>query len=132
MVADILFETDNATVDGAAADAVRKVVEFAKANGNVVIRLDGHADPRGTAPHNMELSRKRVDAVRKALVDAGVPGDRIEVVAFGEARSKCAETDEGCLQAARRVAVFFIVPSETSAASIRTDGKSEVKKERSR
>jgi len=112
--ADILFESDKATVDGAAAEMVRKVVEFAKANENVVIRLDGHADPRGTEPHNnMELSRKRVDAVRQALVDAGVSADRIEVAAFGETRSKCAGQDEGCLAAARRVAVFFTVPRDT-------------------
>ena len=130
--ADILFETDEATVDEAAAEMVRKVVEFAKANGNVAIRLDGHADPRGTEPHDMELSKKRVDAVRQALVDAGVSADRIEVASFGEARSKCAEQDEGGLTAARRVAVFFTAPSDTSAASIRTDGKPETKKERSK
>jgi outer membrane protein OmpA-like peptidoglycan-associated protein len=43
------------------------------------MKLIGHADPRGTAQHNMDLSRRRVEAVRDELLRRGVRAEiRIE------------------------------------------------------
>ncbi|TFI57446.1 OmpA family protein [Sphingomonas parva] len=48
--------------------------------------VSGHADARGSEAYNLLLSRRRAEAVKAALVAAGVPGYRIRVEAFGETR----------------------------------------------
>jgi outer membrane protein OmpA-like peptidoglycan-associated protein len=46
--------------------------------------LGGHADHRGTPEYNKALSQRRVDGVKRFLVEQGVPESSIDVKAFGE------------------------------------------------
>jgi hypothetical protein len=46
--------------------------------------LGGHADHRGTPEYNKALSQRRVDGVKRFLVEQGVPEGNIDVKAFGE------------------------------------------------
>ena len=119
VVPDILFEYNKADVRQEESAKIRQVADHVKQNDGVVVRLDGHADPRGTDQYNTSLSGRRVEAVRKALIDAGVPPERIEIAAFGEQRPKCDKATEDCYQADRRVEVFFGAPgtSPTPAAT---------------
>jgi outer membrane protein OmpA-like peptidoglycan-associated protein len=48
--------------------------------------IQGHADLSGKPQYNIELSQKRVVAVREALVARGVPGDLMTGEAFGESK----------------------------------------------
>jgi OOP family OmpA-OmpF porin len=45
--------------------------------------VNGHTDTSGNAQHNMELSRKRAEAIVKQLVAQGVKADQIEAVGKG-------------------------------------------------
>ncbi|MEZ4402615.1 MAG: OmpA family protein [Kofleriaceae bacterium] len=47
------------------------------------IRIEGHTDDRGKRDTNLELSRKRADAVKWYLVDQGIAADRIETIGHG-------------------------------------------------
>lgn len=51
---------------------------------SVAVRLEGHADERGSREYNMALGEKRANAVRDFLVTQGVSGTSLEVVSFGE------------------------------------------------
>lgn len=51
-----------------------------------LLRIEGHADERGTSRHNLDLSRRRAEAIRDWLVAAGVAADRLEAIGTGEAR----------------------------------------------
>ena len=53
-------------------------------NPSLRVGLDGYATPRGSDAYN--LSGRRVDAVRDALVQAGVPAGNIQTGAFGDQR----------------------------------------------
>ena len=106
-VPDILFEYDKADILPDEAQKIRQVADLVKKNPHVTVRLDGHADPRGSDRYNIALSERRVEAVRRGLVDAGVPADRIVIAAFGEKRPKCDAATEECYKADRRVEVFF-------------------------
>jgi outer membrane protein OmpA-like peptidoglycan-associated protein len=125
MVPDILFDFDKAEVRADDAQKIRLVADFVKKNDQLVVRLDGHADPRGPDRYNNALSARRVEAVRQSLIDAGVPADRVVIAAFGERRPKCDSPSELCYQADRRVEVFFGVPGTTPAASVRTPPRAE-------
>lgn len=119
-VPDILFDFDKAELRSDEAQKLRLVAEFVKKNDQLLVRLDGHADPRGSASYNTRLSDRRVEAVRRGLIAAGVPEDRIVVAAFGERRPKCDAADETCYQTDRRVEVFFGAPNTYPAAMVRT------------
>jgi outer membrane protein OmpA-like peptidoglycan-associated protein len=49
--------------------------------------LSGHADKRGTAGYNKDLSERRAQLAKKFLVEQGVPADSIEVQAYGEEKN---------------------------------------------
>jgi outer membrane protein OmpA-like peptidoglycan-associated protein len=51
------------------------------------LTLEGHADPRGSVEYNQQLSERRVDRVKRFLVDQGVPAANIQTEAFGEQRN---------------------------------------------
>jgi peptidoglycan-associated lipoprotein len=107
VIRDVLFAYDRSEVQADEAAKVKEIAEFVKQTDGVVVMLDGHADPRGTDKYNLDLSRRRVVAVREALVKEGVPPDRIATNASGLRRPKCTEKSEECFQADRRVEVFF-------------------------
>ena len=119
-VSDVLFEFDSAELTPDDAQRLSQVASYLKTHDNVIVRLDGHTDPRGTSGYNDQLSDRRVQAVHKALVDAGVPAERIDIMAFGERRPKCNEQTEPCYKADRRVEVFFAVPGSMPYASPKT------------
>ena len=50
-----------------------------------VMIVTGHADSKGAELQNVILSAHRADAVKRALVDRGVPTERLQIVADGMA-----------------------------------------------
>lgn len=50
-----------------------------------VMIISGHTDKTGSEFANLILSARRAEAVKQGLVDRGVPADRLQVVAIGEA-----------------------------------------------
>jgi len=48
------------------------------------LTLEGHADPRGSAEYNQQLSQRRVDRVKGFLAGLGVPAVNIRTEAFGK------------------------------------------------
>jgi outer membrane protein OmpA-like peptidoglycan-associated protein len=51
---------------------------------DVLLTLEGHADPRGSVEYNQALSERRVNRVKRFLVEQGVPAANIQTKAFGE------------------------------------------------
>ena len=68
-----------------------------------MIRLEGHADARGTEAFNTTLSTARAEAVRDALIRGGMPAERVIVTAAGEAGSTAPEQDTDGMALERRV-----------------------------
>lgn len=55
-------------------------------SGLSAVRVEGHADQVGNQNYNLELSRRRAEAVRRALIKHGVPRHLIDVVGYGFSR----------------------------------------------
>ncbi len=64
------FYTDETRFTPTGEKAMQELAEAAKTVRTM--KLIGHADPRGTAEHNMDLSRRRVEAVRAELLRQGI------------------------------------------------------------
>jgi outer membrane protein OmpA-like peptidoglycan-associated protein len=81
----ILFDTDQAHVHHASWPILRKLASFIQGNPAIdIVDISGHADERGTAEYNLELSRARAEAVRTLLVSFGVDPDRLTTQAYGK------------------------------------------------
>jgi peptidoglycan-associated lipoprotein len=52
---------------------------------NAVVTVEGFTDPAGSRAYNLELGRKRADAVKALLVTEGLMDGTVKVVSYGEA-----------------------------------------------
>lgn len=69
--------------------------------------LNGHADRSGNVEYNLKLSQKRAEAVKNALIQRGIPENRIRYFAFGESDNRIPTADNTRERANRRVEIFF-------------------------
>jgi outer membrane protein OmpA-like peptidoglycan-associated protein len=81
---DVLFDTDSSELTAADDAALQQLANWAKCKSTHIIKLDGHADPRGSVEHNAELAENRAKAVTEKLIELGAPKERIVVTLYGE------------------------------------------------
>jgi outer membrane protein OmpA-like peptidoglycan-associated protein len=81
--ADVFFGFDKATLTPPAKMALDQIVQKAMAQPRTVVELHGFTDRIGTSQHNLELSRRRVWAVQRYLVQQKVPVRNIHIVGMG-------------------------------------------------
>ena len=72
------------------------------------VRLEGHADERGSREYNIGLGERRSQAVRRLLLIQGASPDQISTVSFGEERPAAFGSDEESYQLNRRVEITYL------------------------
>ncbi|MGH7312031.1 MAG: OmpA family protein [Candidatus Rokuibacteriota bacterium] len=77
------FGFDRWDLDDGAQTALRSIVQELQKNPRLTVDLEGYTDPVGTANYNVQLSQRRVEAVRRYLVKQGVEQPRIQAVGLG-------------------------------------------------
>lgn len=75
------------------------------ANPNKRIRLEGHADERGTREYNLALGERRANGILNYLIVNGAARTQIEVVSYGEERPAQTGQTEQAYGQNRRVEV---------------------------
>ncbi|GAB1258991.1 hypothetical protein NBRC116494_34930 [Aurantivibrio plasticivorans] len=96
------FDFDQSILKAEARSALTAHAAILKNNTDSV-RLEGHADERGTREYNMALGERRANAVRDFLVLQGVERSRIETVSYGEERPAQLGSSESAWSMNRRV-----------------------------
>ena len=104
---NVTFDFDKADIRPDERDTIKAVAGFMQQNPKLQLGLAGHTDPRGTYEHNRNLSDERTKAVTDALVEAGVPKDRIRTAGLADRNRNCNEKTEDCFAQNRRVEFFF-------------------------
>lgn len=110
----ILFEFGK-TEFVSAADPVLDVLKpaFARARGQIIV--EGHTDGVGSASFNQDLSRRRAERVREALIQRQVSPDRVTIRALGASRPRRSpEVTEDDRRLNRRAE--FVFPGESVAS----------------
>ncbi len=79
----VFFGFDRADLDDSAQTALVNLSKDLQSNPNLVVELTGHTDTRGPREYNYQLSQRRVEAVRRFLVQRGVQLSRILSVGLG-------------------------------------------------
>lgn len=82
----VFFEYDSDEIGGEAEDKLRLKAAVLAANPNVRLRIEGHADQRGSTEYNLALGQRRAEAVRAFLANYGIDPDRFTTVSFGKER----------------------------------------------
>jgi len=85
VASSVHFAVNVATVSAASRPELDRLVSLLQKYPSVFVRLEGHADARGTAAHNLALSRQRAASVRRYVLDGGVDSSRIAIGASGAA-----------------------------------------------
>ncbi len=81
---DVVFETGKANLAPGAARTIDKLVAFLNANPSRRVAVEGHTDSRGSDDNNMDLSRRRAEAVANSIISGGIARDRLTIRGFGE------------------------------------------------
>lgn len=96
------FDFDQATLTGKSRqDLDAQIARLKKTTGPV--RLEGHADERGTREYNIALGERRANAVADYMAINGIPRYRIETVSYGEERPAAFGQSESSYGKNRRV-----------------------------
>ena len=81
---DVLFDTGSARLRSGALRVVDRLAAFLREHPDRTLAVEGFTDSVGSPVVNEELSRRRAEAVRAALVDAGIEGSRIIARGYGD------------------------------------------------
>ena len=103
----IYFDFDTDAVKSEYASLIQAHASYLAQNRNRKVRLEGHADERGSREYNMALGQRRANAVRKATTALGVGNERIETISFGEDKPKSTGHDESSWAQNRRVEILY-------------------------
>jgi len=104
---DMLFATGRAELQPGVRSAIERLAEVLRQHPERRMLIEGFADSTGGSAMNLGLSQRRAEAVRGALVRAGVAPQRLEVRAFGEEYPVADNATAAGRQQNRRVELLF-------------------------
>ena len=94
---NVLFDFDKSDVKPKFHNEIKRVADYMNAYPDDKVTLEGHTDSRGSEEYNQKLSQRRVDSIKKYLVEKfGISADRITTIGYGKSRPIADNnTDEG-------------------------------------
>jgi OmpA-OmpF porin, OOP family len=84
----VLFGFDKWDLNDNAQTTLVAIIKEMKDNPSLTVDLQGYADPVGSYPYNVGLSQRRVESVRRFLVEKGIELPRINLVGLGPIAEK--------------------------------------------
>ena len=110
----VYFEYDSFNLASQAENTLRTKASILRANPALEIRVEGHADERGSTEYNIALGQRRAEAVRTFLSGYGIPATRISTISYGKERPAVEGSTEQAWALNRR-AEFAVTAGEISA-----------------
>ena len=80
----IYFNFNSARLSDIARQTLQANADYLKANQNIDIQVEGHADERGGIQYNLALGEKRAKSVKDYLIALGVESGRITTISYGK------------------------------------------------
>jgi len=104
---DVLFDTGRAELKAGASRKIDQLAQFLIEHPDRRVQIDGFTDSVGSDPYNQDLSQRRANAVREALIARGVDSSRIGTEGYGKSYPVANNSDSGGRQLNRRVEVVI-------------------------
>lgn len=118
---DVLFDTGRAELKPGASRKLDQLAQFLVEHPDRRVQIDGFTDSVGTDSYNEELSQRRANTVREALISRNVEASRISTEGYGKSYPVANNNDSGGRQLNRRVEVV-IGGNDGTPISPRTGG----------
>jgi outer membrane protein OmpA-like peptidoglycan-associated protein len=115
-IGDVLFASGQARLTAEGMGRVRKLADVLQQNPQRTVLVEGYTDNVGSHAYNEELSARRADAVRSALMEMGIARERVAVRAYGESNPVASNTTPAKRQLNRRVEIILSDESGKIAA----------------
>ena len=109
------FDYDMSNIRADAEQILRRKVPILRNSPTVRIRMEGHADERGSTEYNLALGSRRAESVKAFLAGFGISADRFTTTSFGEDRPLVNRSDEAAWARNRRVE--FVITGGTIVVS---------------
>jgi outer membrane protein OmpA-like peptidoglycan-associated protein len=104
----IYFDYDEAIIKPEYQDFLLKMIRVVNSHSDLRIKVTGHTDSDGSEAYNIELSRRRAQAIIDFFVKFGIEEDRIEIDFKGESNPIDSNSTKEGKQKNRRVDFSFI------------------------
>jgi OOP family OmpA-OmpF porin len=83
----ILFDVNATTIKPESYGVLKEIADALKANSGIKVKIIGHTDSDGSDADNLDLSKKRAEAVKQALInDYGIDASVLETDGKGESQ----------------------------------------------
>ena len=105
---NVHFALNQFDISPASRTVIAGIVTLLRKYPTVTTRLVGHADTRGSAEHNLALSKRRVDAARAVFVEMGIDSARITTDYRGSSETYALEDSKRGFALNRRVEMVFV------------------------
>ncbi len=97
-VQDIYFDYDSAKLTSDSQQKLAATAQAMNQHPNWKVRIEGNCDERGSTEYNLTLGEERANSARQALTQAGIDGDRLQIISYGKEKPVCTESNEDCWQ----------------------------------
>ena len=97
------FDYDQSSIRNDGLADLQGHAQYLAANPGASVRLEGHADERGTREYNIALGERRAKAVERFLNGRGASGAQLETISYGEEKPD----PTGSLDLSRRVEIVY-------------------------
>ena len=103
----IYFDYNSAEIRDDSLPLIASAAEALTTNPTMQMRLEGHADERGTREYNLALGERRAQSVRELIMLQGASGNQLDVVSYGEEKPAVIGSGEESWQQNRRVELVY-------------------------
>jgi len=103
----IYFAFDSNDVSDEYVELVKHHGKYLSFNPDANVRLEGHADERGTREYNVALAERRAQAVKQLMLYEGAGNGQISVISYGEEKPVAFGHDEESMSLNRRVEIVY-------------------------
>ena len=103
----VYFGFDSNSVGDDFIELVKHHGKYLSFNVNASVRLEGHADERGTREYNVALAESRAQAVKQLMLYEGASNEQISVISYGEEKPVEFGHDEESMSLNRRVEIVY-------------------------
>jgi len=105
-VTTIYFDYDQTSIKSEFRDVIAAHAANVAASG-MQLRLEGHADERGSREYNIGLGERRAQAVKRAMMLSGASSRALTTVSYGEEQPEITGSSEGSYRQNRRVVLIY-------------------------
>jgi OOP family OmpA-OmpF porin len=114
VIEGIHFENDSDAITAESRPVLDAAVTVLSKHADVRVRIVGHTDDVGTREHNMDLSRRRAEAVAEYLVDHGIDPERIETRGAGPHYPLAPNDNDAGRARNRRIEFQLVTPGDAA------------------